>query len=422
MHFDLIEAQDAVVAAAMRSELERQLYKLEMIASENFASPAVLQAAGSVLTNKYAEGLPGRRYYGGCEYVDQVETLAIERARELFGAEHANVQPHSGSSANLIAYFALLEVGDVIMGMDLAHGGHLTHGLKVNFSGRFFNFVSYGVEEGTERIDYDKLAKAARDAKPRMIVAGHSAYPRQLDFERLRAIADEVGAYLMVDMAHFAGLVAAGEHPNPVPYADIVTSTTHKTLRGPRSGFILCKAEHAKAIDKSCFPGFQGGPLMHIIAAKAIAFGEAMSPGFKRYAGQVRRNATALAEGLTAEGLRIVSGGTDTHLLLVDLSPYGLSGKEAEIALDHANITCNKNMIPFDKRKPTEASGIRLGTPALTTRGMGEAEMRQVAGWIARVLREIGNEQARIEVAQEVRQFAERWPLHVPVAEAATAQ
>ncbi len=421
MQYEQVAAQDPAVAQAMQSELDRQLYKLEMIASENFASPAVLEATGSVLTHKYAEGYPGRRYYGGCEFVDVVETLAIERAKEIFGAEHANVQPHSGSSANLIAYFALLEVGDVIMGMDLAHGGHLTHGLAVNFSGRFFNVTSYGVSPETERIDYDAMAKLAREVKPRMLVAGHSAYPRQLDFERLRAIADEVEALLMVDMAHFAGLVAAGEHPNPVPYADIVTSTTHKTLRGPRSGFILCRKEHAKAIDKACFPGFQGGPLMHVIAAKAVAFGEVLTPGFKRYAAQVRRNAQVLGEALMQEGLRLVSGGTDTHLLLVDLTPYGVSGKAAEGALDRAGITCNKNMIPFDKRKPTEASGIRLGTPALTTRGMGEDDMRRIAAWIGRVLRDIDNEALQREVAAEVRAFAEKFPLHVPVNEPVAA-
>ncbi|MCE5231173.1 serine hydroxymethyltransferase [bacterium] len=419
MNFDQIEAQDPAVAAAMKSELDRQLYKLEMIASENFASPAVLQAAGSVLTHKYAEGYPGRRYYGGCEFVDVVEQLAIDRSKELFGAEYANVQPHAGSSANLIAYFSLLEVGDVIMGMELAHGGHLTHGLKINFSGRFFNFVSYGVSPEDERIDYDQMAKLARESRPRLIVAGHSAYPRQLDFERLRRIADDAGAMLMVDMAHFSGLVAGGEHPNPVPYSDIVTSTTHKTLRGPRSGFILAKKEYAKAIDKACFPGFQGGPLMHIIAAKAIAFGEAMTPGFKVYARQIRANAKVLGDALTAEGLRLCSGGTDNHLLLVDVSPYGISGKEAEQALDRACITCNKNMIPFDKRKPTETSGIRLGTPALTTRGMKEDDMRRIAGWISKVLRDVTNEQIQQEVAGEVRQFAEKFPLHVPVSELA---
>ncbi|MEN6624916.1 MAG: serine hydroxymethyltransferase [Candidatus Sumerlaeia bacterium] len=421
MSFEQIEAEDPVIAAAMRNELDRQLYKLEMIASENFASPAVLEAAGSVLTHKYAEGYPGRRYYGGCEFVDVVEQAAIDRAKELFGAEYANVQPHSGSSANLIAYFALLEVGDVIMGMDLAHGGHLTHGLKVNFSGRFFNFVSYGVSPEDERIDYNQMEKLARESRPRLIVAGHSAYPRQLDFERLRRIADDSGAMLMVDMAHFSGLVAGGQHPNPVPYCDIVTSTTHKTLRGPRSGFILARQDYAKAIDKACFPGFQGGPLMHIIAAKAIAFGEAMTPGFKKYAEQICKNAKVLGDTLTAEGLRLCSGGTDNHLLLVDVSPYGISGKQAEQALDRACITCNKNMIPFDKRKPTETSGIRLGTPALTTRGMKEDDMVRIAKWIGRVLRDVTNEQIQQEVAGEVRKFAEKFPLHVPVGETAAA-
>ena len=413
--YDLIAAQDPELARAMRGELARQTDKLEMIASENFASPAVLEAAGSVLTNKYAEGYPGKRYYGGCECVDIVESLAIERARALFGAEHANVQPHSGSSANMIAYFALLEVGDVVMGMDLAHGGHLTHGLKANFSGRFFNFVPYGVGREDERIDYDALERSARECQPRLIVAGHSAYPRALDFARLREIADAVGAWLMVDMAHFAGLVAAGEHANPVPWCDIVTSTTHKTLRGPRSGFILCREAHAKAIDKSTFPGAQGGPLMHIIAAKAVAFAEAMTPGFKAYARQVRANAVTLGEGLQSEGLRLVSGGTDNHLLLVDLTPYGISGKAAEIALDRAGITCNKNMIPYDQRKPTEASGIRLGTPALTTRGMKDDEMRRIAGWIGAVLRAPADEALGRAVAAEVREFTDSYPLHVPV-------
>ncbi|HOE96063.1 MAG TPA: serine hydroxymethyltransferase [Candidatus Sumerlaeota bacterium] len=415
--YDLIAAQDAQLAEAMRREYDRQRDKLELIASENFASPAVLEAAGSVLTNKYAEGYPGKRYYGGCEHVDEVEQLAIDRAKELFGADHANVQPHSGSTANMIAYFAVLEVGDVVMGMDLAHGGHLTHGLKVNFSGRFFNFVSYGVSPDTETIDYDALEKSAKEVRPRLIVAGHSAYPRQLDFERLRAIADATDAMLMVDMAHFAGLVAADEHPSPVPYADIVTSTTHKTLRGPRSGFILCRAPYAKAIDKSAFPGAQGGPLMHIIAAKAVAFGEAATPGFKAYARQVRRNAAALGAALTAEGLRMVSGGTENHLLLVDLTPYGISGKQAETALDAAAITCNKNMIPFDQRKPTEASGIRLGVPAVTTRGMNEEDMRRIGGWIARILRAPEDKQLQRQVSEEVHAFTAGFPLHVSVHE-----
>ena len=419
--YDVIDAQDPQLAQAMRGEYERQVRKLEMIASENFASPAVLEAAGSVLTNKYAEGYPGKRYYGGCENVDIVESLAIERARALFGADHANVQPHAGSSANMIAYFAMLEVGDVVMGMDLAHGGHLTHGLKVNFSGRFFNFVSYGVSRQTEMIDYDEVERIANENKPRLIVAGHSAYPRQLDFARLRSIADGVGAALMVDMAHFAGLVAAGEHPSPVPHADIVTSTTHKTLRGPRSGFILCKEQHAKAIDKWAFPGCQGGPLMHIVAAKAVAFAEAMTPGFKRYGAQVRRNAQALGEALQSEGLRLVSGGTDNHLLLVDLNPYNISGKVAQLALDDAGITCNKNMIPYDQRKPTETSGIRLGTPALTTRGMKEDEMRQVARWIGQVLRAPEDEALKGRISAEVTEFTHSFPLHVPVAEMAEA-
>jgi glycine hydroxymethyltransferase len=414
-NLDAIQAQDPQVADAMRAEYERQLYKLEMIASENFASDAVRQAAGSVLTHKYAEGLPGKRYYGGCEYVDVVETLAIERAKELFGAEHANVQPHSGSTANMIVYFALLEIGDVVMGMDLAHGGHLTHGSKVNFSGRFFNFVPYGVDPKTERLDYDKMREIASECRPRMIMAGHSAYPRLLDFARLREIADAVGALLVVDMAHFAGLVAGGEHPNPVPHSDVVTSTTHKTLRGPRSGFILCKESYAKAIDKQTFPGCQGGPLMHIIAAKAVAFGEALRPGFKVYARQIVENAKVLGEALAAQGLRLVSGGTDNHLLLVDVSPYGLSGKQAERALDAAGITVNKNMIPFDKRKPAEASGIRIGTPALTTRGMREAEMRRIADWIAVVLKAPDDAALHGRIAAEVRAFAVDFPLHVGV-------
>ncbi|MCE5228454.1 serine hydroxymethyltransferase [bacterium] len=421
MSFDQIEAQDPAVAEAMRNELDRQLYKLEMIASENFASPAVLQAAGSVLTHKYAEGYPGRRYYGGCEFVDVVEQAAIDRAKALFGAEYANVQPHAGSSANLIAYFSVLDAGDVVMGMSLAHGGHLTHGLNINFSGKFFKFVPYGVRQEDDYLDYDEMEKLARENRPKLIVAGHSAYPRTLDFERIRRIADSVGAMLMVDMAHFAGLVAGGEHANPVPYCDIVTSTTHKTLRGPRSGFILAKEKYAKAIDKACFPGFQGGPLMHIIAAKAIAFGEAMTPGFKKYAKQVRANARILGETLVTEGLRLCTGGTDNHLLLVDVSPYGISGKQAEKALDRACITCNKNMIPFDQRKPAETSGIRLGSPALTTRGMKEDDMVRIARWISRVLRDVTNEQVQNDVAREVREFAAKFPLHVPVYETAGA-
>jgi glycine hydroxymethyltransferase len=414
-NLDFIQAQDPQVASAMQAEYDRQIFKLEMIASENFASDAVRQAAGSVLTHKYAEGYPGKRYYGGCEYVDVVEQLAIDRAKQLFGAEHANVQPHSGSTANMIAYFALLEIGDPIMGMDLAHGGHLTHGMKLNFSGRFFNFTSYGVDPTTERLDYDKMQAIANEAKPRLIVAGHSAYPRQLDFPRLREIADSVGAMLMVDMAHFAGLVAAGEHPSPIPYSDIVTSTTHKTLRGPRSGFILCREQHAKAIDKQTFPGCQGGPLMHIIAGKAIAFGEALTPGFKAYAHQIVVNAKVLGEALASRGLRLVSGGTDNHLLLVDVSPYGISGKQAERALDAAGITVNKNMIPFDKRKPAEASGVRIGTPALTTRGMKEDDMKRIGGWIATVLKAPDDAALHAKIAAEVKAFASGFPLHVGV-------
>ena len=414
-NLDSIIAQDPQIAEAMRAEYDRQLYKLEMIASENFASDAVRQAAGSVLTHKYAEGYPGKRYYGGCEHVDVVEELARQRAKQLFGADHANVQPHSGSTANMIAYFSLLEVGDVVLGMDLSHGGHLTHGLKVNFSGRFFNFASYGVSPETERIDYDEVRRIAEETRPKLIVAGHSAYPRQLDFVKFREIADAVGALLMVDMAHFSGLVAAGEHPSPVPFADVVTSTTHKTLRGPRSGFILCREAHATAIDKNTFPGCQGGPLMHIIAAKAIAFGEAATPGFKAYARQILLNAQVLGEALTAQGLRLVSGGTDNHLLLVDVTPYGLTGKQAEKALDEAGITVNKNMIPFDKQKPTLTSGIRIGTPALTTRGMKEDDMRRIAGWIARVLKSPEDAALHATVAAEVREFASDFPLHVGV-------
>jgi glycine hydroxymethyltransferase len=417
--YDLIAAQDPTLAQAMRQEYARQCDKLEMIASENFASPAVLEAAGSVLTNKYAEGYPGKRYYGGCEAVDVVEQLAIDRANALYGSEHANVQPHSGSTANQIAYFAMLEVGDVVMGMDLAHGGHLTHGLKVNFSGRFFNFVSYGVNRETELIDYDALEAQALECKPRLIVAGHSAYPRQIDFPRLREIADKAGALLMVDMAHFSGLVAGGEHPSPVPYADVVTSTTHKTLRGPRSGFVLCKEALGKAIDKWAFPGVQGGPLMHIVAAKAVAFGEALTPGFKVYARQIRANALALGESLAGHGFRLVSGGTDNHLLLVDVSPFNINGKQAQHALDEAGITVNKNMIPFDTRKPTETSGFRIGTPALTTRGMKEDDMRRIGDWIATVLRAPEDVALQAKIAAEVKEFANAFPLHAGVYEAA---
>ena len=414
-----IAAQDPALAEAISAEAERQATKLELIASENFASPAVLEAAGTVLTNKYAEGYPGKRYYGGCEHVDVVEQLAIDRAKELFGAQHANVQPHSGSTANMIAYFSILEAGDTVMGMDLAHGGHLTHGSPVNFSGRFFNFVSYGVEPETETIDYDKLEKTALETRPKLLLAGYSAYSRRLDFPRLRAIADAAGSMLMVDMAHFSGLVAGGAHPNPVEYADIVTSTTHKTLRGPRSGFILCKEDKAKGIDRWAFPGAQGGPLMHIIAAKAVAFAEALTPAFKDYAAQIVKNTRVLGEALVDKGFRIVSGGTDNHLIVVDLTSANIGGKTAAEALDAAGITVSFSMIPFDKRKPRDPSGIRLGSPALTTRGMKEDEMRRIAGWIDQVLRAPEDKALHARVAGEVREFALGFPLHVGVHETA---
>ncbi|MCX7624615.1 MAG: serine hydroxymethyltransferase, partial [Candidatus Sumerlaeaceae bacterium] len=362
---------DPDVFAAINAEEERQRTTLEMIASENFVSPTVLAAQGSVLTNKYAEGLPGRRYYGGCCNVDIAEQLAIDRAKQLFGAQHANVQPHSGAQANMAAFFSQLSPGDTILGMDLAHGGHLTHGSRVNFSGIFFNVVSYGVRPDSETIDYDQVAQRAREHKPKMIIAGASAYPRQIDFAKFAEIAKEVGAIFLTDMAHYAGLVAGGVYDSPVPHSDIVTTTTHKTLRGPRGGMILCKSEFAKAIDKWVFPGIQGGPLMHVIAAKAVCLGEALKASFRNYAQRVVANAKVLGEELVRGGLRLVSGGTDCHLLLVDVSPLNITGKQAEQALDEAGITVNKNMIPFDQRKPTETSGIRIGTPALTTRGMG---------------------------------------------------
>ena len=378
--FDIsyLQQADPAVYDAVLGERARQQEKIELIASENFTSRAVMATQGSVLTNKYAEGYPGKRYYGGCAYVDIVEELARERAKELFGAEHANVQPHSGAQANMAAYYALLEAGDVILGMSLAHGGHLTHGSPVNFSGRQYHFESYGVEPDTEVIDYDKLMEQARAVKPKLIVAGASAYPRALDFAKFRAIADACGALLMTDMAHIAGLVAGGMHQNPVPYCDVVTTTTHKTLRGPRGGMVLCRAEYAKAIDKAVFPGLQGGPLMHVIAAKAVCLHEALQPGFREYARRVCANAQALAESLRAAGLRLVSGGTDNHLLLVDVRPLSLTGKEAENLLDEANITCNKNAIPFDPQKPGVTSGVRLGTAAATTRGFDEADMAQL--------------------------------------------
>lgn len=376
---EFLAPQDPAVAEAISQELQRQRDKIELIASENFASRAVMAAQGSCLTNKYAEGYPGKRYYGGCEHVDIVENLARERVKQLFGAEHANVQPHSGAQANYAAYQAVLQPGDTVLGMNLAHGGHLTHGSPVNFSGKLYHFEEYGVDPETEMIDYDAMEKKALEVQPKLIVAGASAYPRIIDFARIREICDKCGALMMVDMAHIAGIVAAGRHPNPVRYADIVTSTTHKTLRGPRGGIILCKKELAKAIDKSVFPGAQGGPLMHIIAAKAVAFGEALKPEFIGYIDQVLRNAQAFADALQSVGFRLVSGGTDNHLLLVDVKSMGLTGAEAEKALDDCNITCNKNGIPFDTEKPTVTSGIRLGTPAGTTRGLKEDDFRKLA-------------------------------------------
>jgi len=377
-----IQVQDPEVWAAIAAEMQRQQDGLEMIASENYTSPAVLQAAGSVLTNKYAEGYPGRRYYGGCENVDTIEDLARERAKKLFGADFANVQPHSGSQANTAVYMTALQPGDTVLGLDLAHGGHLSHGMKKNISGILFHYLHYGVTRDTHRIDFDQVARLAREHRPKMIVAGASAYPREIPHERFAEIAREVGAKLFVDMAHYAGLVAAGLHDNPVPVADFVTTTTHKTLRGPRAGLILCKQEYKDGINSSVFPGTQGGPLMHVIAAKAVCFGEALQPGFKRYAQAIIDNAKVLAETLVAGGLSLVSGGTDNHLMLVNVTPLGIGGKVAEATLGRCGITVNKNMIPFDTRKPMDPSGIRVGTPALTTRGMGPDEMRRIGGWI----------------------------------------
>ena len=407
-----VKQQDPKVQEMIELELGRQRNKLEMIASENFVSQAVMEAQGSVLTNKYAEGYPHKRYYGGCEYVDMVEELAIERAKQLFGAEHVNVQPHSGSQANFGVYFALLEPGDTIMGMNLSHGGHLTHGSPVNVSGKYFNIIPYGVDAETGRIDYEEMRKIAQEHKPKMIIGGGSAYSRQIDFKTMADIAHEVGAIFMVDMAHFAGLVAAGLHPNPVEYADIVTTTTHKTLRGPRGGMIMCKEEYAKAIDKSIFPGIQGGPLMHVIAAKAVAFGEALQPEFKEYAKQVIVNAQTLAEALQQEGFTIVSGGTDTHVLLVDLRTVGLTGKVAEHVLDEVGITCNKNTIPFDPESPFVTSGIRLGTPALTTRGLNAEDMKEIASIISLVLKQPEDAAVLAEAKQRVATLCETYPMY----------
>lgn len=404
--------QDPNVKAVIDQELMRQRDKLEMIASENIVSQAVMEAQGSVLTNKYAEGYPGKRYYGGCEHVDVVETLAIERAKRLFGAEHANVQPHSGSQANFAVYFAMLKPGDTIVGMNLSHGGHLTHGSPVNVSGTYFNVVPYGVNAETQQIDYDEFRKIVLEAKPKLIIAGGSAYSRQIDFKKMADVAHEVGAIFMVDMAHFAGLIAAGLHPNPVEYADIVTTTTHKTLRGPRGGMILCKEEYAKAIDKAVFPGIQGGPLMHVIAAKAVALGEALQPEFKVYAEQVIKNAKVLAAELIAKGLTIVSGGTDTHVMLVDVRNTGLTGKEAEHLLDEIGITANKNTIPFDPASPFVTSGVRLGTPALTTRGLKEDDMKEIADIIATVLQNPEDTAKHQDAAKRVAALCEKYPLY----------
>lgn len=404
--------QDPQVFEAIQSELKRQQSKIELIASENFVSRAVMEAQGSVLTNKYAEGYPGRRYYGGCEYVDVVEDLARERAKELFGAEHANVQPHSGAQVNMAVYFTVLKHGDTVLGMNLSHGGHLTHGSPVNFSGVQYNFVEYGVDPETHTIDYDEVLEKARVHKPRLIVAGASAYPRIIDFQRFREIADEVGAYLMVDMAHIAGLVSAGLHPNPVPYAHFVTTTTHKTLRGPRGGMILCKEEFAKQIDKAIFPGIQGGPLMHVIAAKAVALGEALQDSFKTYAQNIVNNAKRLAEALKKEGFTLVSGGTDNHLLLIDLRPQGLTGKVAEKVLDEIGITVNKNTIPYDPESPFVTSGIRIGTAAVTTRGFGLEEMDEIASIISLALKNHEDEAKLEEARKRVAALTEKFPLY----------
>ena len=403
---------DPEIAEVLRKETERQATKLELIASENFVSEAVLEALGSPLTNKYAEGYPGKRYYGGCEFVDVAESLAIERAKQLFGAEHVNVQPHSGATANMTAYFSVLQPGDTILGLNLSHGGHLTHGSPVNFSGRFFKVIPYGVSKDTEQIDMAEVRRLAKEHQPKLIVIGGSAYPRTLDFAAFREVANETGALLMADIAHPAGIIAAGLHPSPIPHCELVTTTTHKTLRGPRGGMIMCKQTYAAAINKSNFPGMQGGPLMHVIAAKAVAFKEALTPEFREYQRQIVANAKALADALIALGFRLVSGGTDTHVMLVDVASKGLTGKVAEAALDKAGLTVNKNAIPFDTRPPTVTSGIRLGTPALTTRGMREGEMRQVAALIAEVLADVESADRLAAVAAKVRDLCAAFPLY----------
>ena len=406
-----IQKNDPEVWAAIDQEIGRQRDGLEMIASENYTSAVVMEACGSVLTNKYAEGYPGRRYYGGCEYVDIVEDLARDRAKELFGAEHANVQPHAGSQANMAVYLTALEPGDTVLGLDLAHGGHLTHGMRLNISGKLYNFISYGVRKEDHLLDFDQVAALAKEHKPKMIVAGASAYPREIPHPKFAEIANDVGAMLMVDMAHYAGLVAAGLHDNPVKVADFVTTTTHKTLRGPRSGLCLCRSEYAKGIDRSVFPGTQGGPLMHVVAGKAICFGEALKPEFKLYGQQIIDNAKALADVLLAGGLKLVSGGTDNHLLLVDVTPLGIGGKIAEESLDKCGITVNKNMIPFDERKPVDPSGIRVGTPALTTRGMGVEEMKTIGDWMLEALKSPEDEAVLQRVRSAVSELANQFPV-----------
>ena len=408
--FDELQNYDKEVYSACNDELLRQQHNIELIASENIVSKAVLLAAGTVLTNKYAEGYPAHRYYGGCQYVDVVEDIARERAKKIFGAEHANVQAHSGASANLAVFFALLNPGDTVMGMNLAHGGHLSHGSPVNISGKYFKIVPYGVDENTGRIDYDKMREIAIECKPKLILSGASAYPRRIEFDKIRAICDEVGAYMMVDIAHIAGLVAAGLHPNPVPIADVVTTTTHKTLRGPRGGLILCKEKYAKDIDKAIFPGIQGGPLMHIIAAKAVAFGEALTPEFNEYQKQIVKNAAELAKALKDKGINLVSGGTDNHLMLLNLIGTGISGKELQARLDEVHITANKNTIPNDPQSPFVTSGLRIGTPAVTTRGFKEAEMRMIADWIYDVIFDFENSKERI--TKEVIALCEKYPIY----------
>jgi len=408
---NFLQNQDPDIFNAINNEAQRQQDGLEMIASENYTSPAIMEAAGSVLTNKYAEGYPGRRYYGGCEVVDVIEDLARDRAKELFGAEYANVQPNSGSQANQAVYLAALEVGDTVLGLDLAHGGHLTHGMRLNLSGKLYNFVNYGVTKDTNRIDFDQVAALAKEHKPKMIVAGASAYPREIDHAKFKEIADEVGAILFVDMAHYAGLVAGGAHNSPVPYADFVSTTTHKTLRGPRAGLVMCKKKWAKKINSAVFPGMQGGPLMHIVAGKAVCFKEALKPDFKQYAADVVANSKALAEGLLKSDLKLVSGGTDNHLVLVDVTPLGIGGSVAEETLDKCGITINKNMIPYDQRQPMDPSGIRIGTPALTTRGMGTDQMTQIAAWIIESLQS-ADDAAKLEsIRGAVKEMCESFPV-----------